>query len=872
MLSLGPLAFLNPWLLAPLAGLPLLWWLLRLTPPAPRRVRFPAMRLLLQLKQQEETPAHTPWWLLLLRCLIIALILTGLAQPLLNPSAQLAGSGPLLLVIDDGWTAGPSWIRTQSTAQQLLREAERNERPVRLLFTAPPADGQPIAVSDVLRAADARERLSQQLPSPWPVDRLAASKALAGVPESDVFYLSDGTGGMGTIELLEALPKAGPTLLYRPEGGRLPLLLQPPALSEAGVEVIIRRAGALPETTATLRATAHDGRLLARQEVTLPANLAQVTATLRLPPSLRNSITRLELEGESSAGAVILLDNYWRQRPVGILTASGGEKPLIGEAYYLQRALKPYAELRQGELGQLLTQGLSLLIMADIGGLGQPEQAKLKEWIDKGGVLLRFAGPALAANPDDLLPVRLRGGERNLKGTLTWAEPLPIRSFSPNRPLSGLVPPADVRIERQVLAEPAADLTAKTWASLADGTPLVTGQNIGKGWLVLVHTTANADWSNLPLSGLYVDLLRRVLELSQGLEQASASDMLQPIELIGGLGQSLPPPPTTQAITQNQTAITPQHPPGFYGAAGMRYALNLSASINNVSEQPTPPSAIQIVGADAKANELALMPWLLSTALLLMAVDLLIILRLRGLLARGLVAGLLLLVPIEANAQADDNARAEKTWLAYVQTGDAGADSQSDAGLKALSKVLTERTSVEPAGVVGVDLSADELAFYPLLYWPVTSSQPDLSEAERARVNSYLRHGGMIVFDTLDGWDGGGANPELIRLTQGLELPALQPIRSDHVITRSFFLLQSFPGTYPVSTLWADADPERRNDSVSSVLIGGGNWAAAWSSNNSARSSEMAKRFGVNLVMYALAGNYKSDQIHVQTILERIGQ
>lgn len=871
MLSIGSLAFLNPWLLAPLAGLPLLWWILRLTPPAPRRVRFPAMRLLLQLKQQEETPAHTPWWLLLLRCLIVACILTGLAQPLLNPSAQLAGTGPLLLVVDDGWTAGPSWVRTQSIGQQLLREAERSERPVRLLFTAPRADGQALAAPYVLRAVDARELLSQHLPSPWPAERMAVTKMLNGLPWSDVFYLSDGTDGPGTAELMAALPNAGPTLLYKPEGDRLPLLLLPPTANEAGFEATIRRAGALPETHATLRATAHDGRLLARQEIALPAGQTDVAANLRLPPSLRNAVTRLELEGENSAGAVVLLDSFWRQRPVGILTATGGDKPLIGEAYYLQRALKPYADLRSGELGQLLTQGLSLLIMADIGGLGKAEQAKLKDWIEKGGVLLRFAGPALAANPDNLLPVKLRSGERNLKGTLTWAEPLAIRSFSANRPLSGLVPPTDVRIERQVLAEPAADLAGKTWASLADGTPLVTGQNMGKGWLVLVHTTANSDWSNLALSGLYVDLLRRVLELSTGIENATAAGPLQPIEVLGGLGQSLPPPPTAEAITEAETRITPQHPPGFYGAAGMRMALNLTNSITRITQQPAPPRTLQVAGDSAQSNELVLMPWLLGAALILLALDVLIMLHMRGLLARGALAALFLVVPISAHAE-DDNAKAEKTWLAYVQTGDSSTDSQSEAGLTALSKTLTERTSVEPAGVIGLDLSADELAFYPLLYWPVTTSQPDLSEAERARVNSYLRHGGLIVFDTQDGWDGGGANPDLIRLTAGLELPALQPIRQDHVITRSFFLIQNFPGTYPVSTLWADADPERRNDSVSSILIGGGNWAAAWSSQSSTRSVEMAKRFGVNLVMYALAGNYKSDQIHVQTILERIGK
>src|ERR687884_138094 len=113
MLSLGPLAFAAPWLLLGVAVLPILWWLLRVTPPAPRRIRFPAVRLLLGLVPREETPAKTPLWLILLRMALTALVILGLAHPLLNPSTRLAGSGPLVLVVDDGWAAARDWPARQ---------------------------------------------------------------------------------------------------------------------------------------------------------------------------------------------------------------------------------------------------------------------------------------------------------------------------------------------------------------------------------------------------------------------------------------------------------------------------------------------------------------------------------------------------------------------------------------------------------------------------------------------------------------------------------------------------------------------------------------------------------------------------------------
>ncbi len=105
MLALGSFAFAAPWLLLALAALPIIWWLLRVTPPAPRRIVFPAIRLLLGLVPRDETPARTPLWLILLRMALAALVILALAHPLLNPQQRLAASGPILVVVDDGWAA-----------------------------------------------------------------------------------------------------------------------------------------------------------------------------------------------------------------------------------------------------------------------------------------------------------------------------------------------------------------------------------------------------------------------------------------------------------------------------------------------------------------------------------------------------------------------------------------------------------------------------------------------------------------------------------------------------------------------------------------------------------------------------------------------
>jgi hypothetical protein len=102
------------------------------------------------------------------------------------------------------------------------------------------------------------------------------------------------------------------------------------------------------------------------------------------------------------------------------------------------------------------------------------------------------------------------------------------------------------------------------------------------------------------------------------------------------------------------------------------------------------------------------------------------------------------------------------------------------------------------------------------------------------------------------------------------------------VLTKSFYLLQDFPGRSAGGEVWVE-EGSGDGDGVSAVVIGGNDWAGAWATDDGGqplfavvpggeRQREMAYRYGVNLVMYALTGNYKADQVHVPAILERLGQ
>ena len=214
-------------------------------------------------------------------------------------------------------------------------------------------------------------------------------------------------------------------------------------------------------------------------------------------------------------------------------------------------------------------------------------------------------------------------------------------------------------------------------------------------------------------------------------------------------------------------------------------------------------------------------------------------------------------------------------------------DGIAKAGLEGLSDYVNQRTAASLFEPDAVQPGETDLSLYPLLYWPVTADTPDLTTAQTAALNDYMSRGGIILIDTRDSGSGAGFAPgtedALRRIARSLIVPPLAPLTGEHVLSRAFYLLSDFPGRFTGDTVWVQRDQDRTNDSVSPVIIGGNDWAAAWAmspdgSNPYAvipggqRQRTLAYRFGVNLVMYALTGNYKGDQVHVPAILQRLGQ
>jgi hypothetical protein len=457
--------------------------------------------------------------------------------------------------------------------------------------------------------------------------------------------------------------------------------------------------------------------------------------------------------------------------------------------------------------------------------------------------------------------------------------------------------------------------------------------------------TANSDWSNLPLSGLFVDMLRRIAGLGgsggagetlaadskgRASDAPSAAEVLAPLQVLDGFGLLKNPPPTTQAIAAAKLAETrpnADNPPGYYGPAGAPRALNLMTPKSELKPLPAMPGGVErrVYQGDTAQP---LKPQLLAVALALLFADIIAVLLLQaGGLLRGrrvaragtaclaaTIIGWSALVGVCDRAEAQravasprsslDDGRAiqatAKVTFGYVLSGDGATDEMSRQGLAGLGRFLVERTAVEPGEPFAVNILNDEIAFFPMLYWPVMASARPLPEATLTKIDAYMKQGGMIIFDTKDYGQGvpmgfslrnEGGTP-LQRLLGNLDIPRLEPVPEHHVLTKAFYLLRSFPGRWEGGQLWVEAEAPRdsdqgrqarRVDGVSSILITSNDFAAAWARDERGqylyptvpggeRQREMALRTGVNIVMYALTGNYKADLVHVPALLERLGQ
>jgi hypothetical protein len=877
------MSFATPLALAGLVLLPLLFFLFRLTPPPPRVIAFPPIALLQNLPGATRPPAHMPLLIRLLRLAAAALLILGFAGPSLNPPPPLAGTGPILLVIDNGWASAADWPRFTAAAARIISAAGAAHRLVALLPTAPPPTG-PLSLIAAADATTAAATLAALTPLPWPPDRAAAAALLRRTaPPATRLYLTDNIRTPSDRAFLTALH---PTRILAATA--LPPLLGATALAPGGgltVHAISNPAHA------DVDALTEAGTLLASAPVNDHGD-----ATIDLPAPLRRQIQRLVLSGSAAAGATHLMGTTDTADTAALHAGSANaDTAYLGTLYYLERALPAGTSIATGPLGPLIAAKPGLLILADTP-LAGADLSGARLYVAQGGILLRFAGPLTAAAPDPLNPDALLPGDRRLGGALTWTTPQPLAALPSTSPLAGLPPAPHATVSRQILADPQTLDPATIWGSLADGTPLILGRRIGQGVLIDILTTANTDWSSLALTGLYPALLTRLLAEANGTPLQTTASL--PLSLaLTGFGQLAPPAGAARLSPADLPAAmpSPATPPGLYGTAGHELPLNLGDHLPALQTADW-PDAVPL-GAARPARDLG--ADLLTAALLLFTLDFAISLWQRGARPRRRAAfatGLALAatITLTGHAQAQSSpppSAALQTTLAYIQGPDPALNQLTADGLNNLSAEVSARSSVNLATPVAVTPGTDDLAYYPMIYWFITPATAPPSAAGCAALAAYMAHGGLLVIDQ-PGGDAGttgsgagfapGAADARDHATACLSLPPLEPLTTANVLAHSFFIIRGFPGRFTGAPVLIASPAARDADGVTPIIMAQNDWAGAWAADPLGDPEQtplpggdaqrvIALRFGVNLVIYALTGDYKADQNAAPALLDRLG-
>jgi len=915
--------FLSPMLLWALLLLPVLWWLLRAVPPAPIRAKFPGILLLLGLKNKETTPDRTPWWLLVLRILTLAAAIIGFAGPVLNPTDTQGAAKNLVILMDASWASADSWRKRQAKLTEVLRSADQENRPtvVFKLSDKPQSLVRPNFVAPNVYL----QRVNGLAPNPWQPDFAHWASYLSAQDVGfDTVWFSDGLDTPERSALLNALQSKGRVSIY--EDKPPVIAVNPPLVKDGNMMVTVQRSWANAALDISANAIGPDpngvSQTLGSATVQFSPGDTQAELVFDIPSELRNRVKSIVLAEQRSAGTVVVTGDTVQRRKVALISAADQQEAadLMSDVFYLRKALVPTAEVIETDLKTTLLANPDVMIFVDIGKLSETETRDVTKWVANGGLLVRFAGPRLAASQiglqaeHPLLPVRLRAGGRSIGGAMSWGAPKKLRAFVEGTTFHGLKIPDEITVNSQVVAQPDPNLAERVVATLQDGTPLVTQKSVGNGRVVLFHVTANAEWSNLPISGLFVQMLERLAVSSAGnLEDIQDLEGLiwKPEEVIDAFGiiRDVSDRSGVEGTVLAGRALSADLPPGVYSNAGRKAALNVLAK-DDVLVKANWPTGTVVLPLEKSAQRF-LKPYFIIAALGLMLLDIFASLWLSGKLSRRFAGQLAVITlaltfahPDPSVAQSDEvlSNLINNTVLGYVKTGNTKVDKISYAGLLGLSTELFRRTSVEPITPVGVDIEQDELSVFPFLFWPISDRQASPSDGAVDKLNRFLRSGGMILFDTRDahlssGISGGTPNGRMLqKIAARLEIPPLEPVPVDHVLTRSFYLLQDFPGRHAGSNIWIEAAPANAakiegapfrnlNDGVTPVVIGGNDWASAWAIDKNGRymypvgrgqagdqQREYAQRFGVNLIMYVLTGNYKSDQVHIPALLDRLGQ
>ena len=853
-----------PLFLILLVLLPFLWRFLRHMPPAPRRVFFGGTMLLQQKAMRSEKKKHNVW-LLLLRLLAVALMIVAASQPRLFddtvPPSTATSDTPPLLIMDLDWASGQNFAAMQEQAVTWL---DGHGAPVLLMSSTPTTRGS-LLPPQLMSERAARRWVQQQVPRAWFNDYEEAQSLLASVRASRVMWVTHDMAQGGKKEFADFLAAKGDLTIALTPLPSLAIVGQPrdgaPATAIADVK---SRDDSLARA---LSFANHKGRN--QTTVTISGS-----AAIDMPPLLktREPTAELIVSDQRHAAARLLFARALPSWRLGII-AGRQVSPLLEESHYITQASVRFSSPLTGTV-QSLQQQSRVIIRTDNVTLTPEQEESLTQWVADGGHLIRFAGSRLYHLADNqpyahfaLTPLQ--------QGELSERAALPLLPFAQTSPLFDVSIPSDLTLTPHLLLREQPDSPIEIWAQLEGGIPWIVSRSHHKGRETLVLTTANTEWSDLVLSPLFPPLLERLTAVQTSFvadNTAASSGEWQALVTLNGYGERTPHDDSFFASFDTTDAPSAAHPPGLYRHRlnGITVAHNLGDHIDDLTPfSDFPASARFAHDGNSTQPIIDLAPYLALVALLLWLMDLWLLRFLSYLIL------VLIVLPSPSWGDISDDGWRAASHPTIGIISQTTVPSWLHQALKGISDTTSQRTTTDMATPRIVDLQSDTLPLYPMLYWRFADGMKPLDKNQAARLNRYMEQGGILLLDVSD-WEG-----DVTTMTRHLVIPPLVPMPYDHALTRAFYLLERAPN-FNSQDVWLSRQPHPLHDHVSPVIVLNHDYARMWLAYHVSRHSSSpfaappaasvdgAVRFGVNLILYGLTGQYKKDQVHLDIILKRL--
>ena len=900
---INTLAFTNYYALLGLLALPLIFLIIKSLPPSPKKMFFSSFYLINKLEKTSVTKNNIPFWLLIYRIILITLIVLFFSKPYLNSTAKTSDADAIksyVIIADIGWSMSKEWEKFKKIVNAISNEAEKKNKEIIFYHSNSQKYEQPKVFK---LSKNVNQYLKKISPSPWQFEKSNLTEIIKknnNFIDSKVFFIfskfdnKDYNNQLKNLNFLNTQVK-NKVLINTVKNI---MFFKNINISKESIKLeVIRHESPTSSRRFTIKITSIDNQVIFKKSYVLKLNQKAFYFNENFPLEVLNQIHKIEIVEQNHAGAKYYFDDYSKKKKIGIYTESFQykENPLLSSVYYLEKSLNIDHILKIGDLDQLIKFNSSVIIIPDKGNIPEREHLKLNKWLANGGTLIRFSGVRLSKSNTKFLPSNnLLMSVRHVGGILSMENLLKISPFNKDSIFYGLEIPNDINFKKQLIID-SQDSNLRFEASLTDNTPLVTLGKKSQGKIFLFHITANNDWSNLPLSSLFASMLERIVLLSEKniITSPLELNLTKEINSFGDLNNTNKILNIKGSTLLKKTYPSRNHLPGIYENNQLTVALNLSNKIDDQYFNNVYDKKLKILPA-FKDQIFDLRPILLKIILFMFILDMIITMLLKYQFSflrsfyknKNLFSLFFFLFFLVNLSNLYSQSLANDTYLAYIKTPEEKLNYISKNGLNTIKILLQTRTSIAPKEVIEVDIKKDQIYYYSFLYWPLSKNLIDLDIKTITKIKNYLNNGGMLFFDII-GFSRENFNLEsnkfkkIKNFLSSIEVDNLTPIPKDHTLTKSFYLLKKFSGRWDNKILLIENSSLELNDGVSSVILGFNDWASAWALDSNKnpiypvvpggeRQREISYRFGINVAMYALTGNYKSDQIHFKSILNRL--